>query len=184
MNDRTELLCDRARNGDLGAASELVTLYYQRIYAYFRRLCGNDPDAEDLTQKTFFKVWVSLRSFGSRSSFSTWIHGIAHHVYCDCRRKRNPAEGASEEWWNLCAAEGPNPFDATADKEMAQRIYEAVERLEDGTRETVHLHYYQGLTLNETAEVLGVAVSTVKYRLRQALDVLRTGTSEPKLRTS
>jgi len=42
------------------------------------------------------------------------------------------------------------------------------------------LHYYQGLSLKETAEVLNIATSTVKYRLREALDVLRTQTAEPK----
>ena len=54
--------------------------------------------------------------------------------------------------------------------------------MEDGVREVVHLHYYQGLSLSETSEALGIATSTVKYRLREALDVLRSQTNEPKLR--
>ena len=40
-------------------------------------------------------------------------------------------------------------------------------------RETIHLHYYQGLTLQETADAMGVATSTVKYRQRQALSELQ-----------
>ena len=52
--------------------------------------------------------------------------------------------------------------------------------LETDLRETVHLHYYQGLTLQETAEAMGIAASTVKYRLRSALAQLeRKLASEP-----
>jgi len=183
MSDLTETLCDRARAGDMSAASELVSLYYERIFAYFRRLCGNDDDAADLTQKTFFKVWVSLASYQRRSRFSTWLHGIAHHVYVDWRRRKNFADEQSEAWWETCVADGPSPFEDTADREAARRLYALVEQLGEGARETVHLHYYQDLSLNETAEVLGVAASTVKYRLREALELLRSRLAEPKFRT-
>jgi RNA polymerase sigma-70 factor (ECF subfamily) len=56
-----------------------------------------------------------------------------------------------------------------ADAESAAAVYAAVDRLEPGHRETLHLHYYQGLTLEETAAALGIATSTVKYRVREAL---------------
>jgi RNA polymerase sigma-70 factor, ECF subfamily len=183
MSDHAETLCDRAGAGDMSAASELVGLFYERIFAYFRRLCGNDDDAADLTQKTFFKVWTSLASFQRRSRFATWLHGIAHHVYVDWRRTNRSAELQSNEWWEGCPADGPSPFEDAAEKDAARQLFALVERLENGTREVVHLHYYQGLSLSETAESLGIATSTVKYRLREALDCLRSETSEPKLRT-
>ena len=182
MNENAETLCHRAKTGDISAASELVGLFYERIFAYFRRLCGNDDDAADLTQKTFFKVWTSLASYQQRSSFSTWLHGIAHHVYVDWRRANKPADAQSDEWWETRAAEGPSPFEDAAERDTAHRLVALVDRLEDREKEAVHLHYYQGLSLQETAEALGIATSTVKYRLRGALDFLRTHTIEPKLR--
>ena len=183
MSDHAESLCDRAGAGDLSAASELLSRFYQRIFAYFRRLCGNDDDAADLTQKTFFKVWTSLPSFRRRSSFSTWLHGIAHHVYLDWRRARQAAGWQTDDWWEAFAAAGPSPFDDAAERDSARYLYALVERLEEGVKEVVHLHYYQGLSLSETAEALGIGTSTVKYRLREALDFLRSQTCEPKLRT-
>ena len=181
MSDHAETLCHRAKTGDIAAASELVGLFYQRIFAYFRRLCGNDDDAADLTQKTFFKVWTSLASYQRRSSFSTWLHAIAHHVYVDWRRTNRPADPQTDEWWEACAAVGPSPFDDAAERDTARRLFALVERLEEGIKEVVHLHYYQGLSLSETAEALGIATSTVKYRLRGALDFLRARTNETKL---
>jgi len=182
VSDHAQALCERAKQGDLSAASELVAHFYERIFAYFRRLAGNDEDAADLTQKTFFKVWVSLASYQNRSSFSTWLHGIAHHVYVDWRRKRNLTEAQSDEWWDACAADGPSPSEDASEREAAKHIYSLVERLEDSVRQTVHLHYYQGLSISETAEALNIATSTVKYRLREALDFLRSKTVEPQFR--
>ncbi len=182
MSDHAETLCQRAKAGDISAASELDGLFYERIFAYFRRLCGNDDDAADLTQKTFFKVWTSLATYQRRSSFSTWLHGIAHHVYVDWRRTNKLADFQPDEWWETRAAEGPSPFEDAAERDMAHRLFALVNRLEERAKEAVHLHYYQGLSLDETAEALGIATSTVKYRLREALDYLRTHTKEPNFR--
>jgi RNA polymerase sigma-70 factor (ECF subfamily) len=49
-----------------------------------------------------------------------------------------------------------------------------VDQLDEDRRHVVHLHYYQGLSIRQTAEVLNVATSTVKYRLREVLRILRT----------
>jgi RNA polymerase sigma-70 factor (ECF subfamily) len=182
MSDHAERLCERARSGELSAASELVNLFYKPIYAYFRRQSTHDSDAADLTQKTFFKVWLSLSSYEGRSSFSTWLHAIAYHVLVDWRRSQRSSEPQSDEWWANQPADQTGPFEEAADRELAGRLHSLVETLEDDMRETVHLHYYQGLSLSETAEVLGIAASTVKYRLRSAIEFLKAQTAEPGVR--
>jgi RNA polymerase sigma-70 factor (ECF subfamily) len=173
MAEDTERLCELARGGDLAAASELVRLHYERVYAFFRRLCGSDADAADLTQKTFARGWAALGSYAGRSSFSTWIHGIGRNVYLDWRRKGNRLDPQTDQWWESCEAAGPSPFENAAEQDAARRLHALVSQLDEEKKEAVHLHYYQGLSLSETAEVLGVATSTVKYRLREALEFLR-----------
>ena len=59
-----------------------------------------------------------------------------------------------------------------------------MDRLDPDLRETVHLHYYQGLTLQQTADAQGVATSTIKYRLRQALPELRKAVASEPVRSS
>ena len=56
---------------------------------------------------------------------------------------------------------------------MAQQLYEVVDRLDEDKKQAVHLHYYQGLSLRETAKVLDIATSTVKYRLREVMKILK-----------
>jgi RNA polymerase sigma-70 factor, ECF subfamily len=183
MTDEVQELCRRAREGEIEAASRLVTLFHQRVYAYFARLCPAQ-DAEDLTEKTFFKVWTSIANYDGRSSFSTWLHSIAHHVYVDWRRKRNPMQAQSPEWWETLPSAEPSPFERAAERDLATRLYRLVDTLDHETRELVHLHYYQHLSIREVSEALDIATSTVKYRLRQALDFLRARAVEPHLQTA
>ena len=166
-------LAEAARRGDRAAATRLIELYYERIYAFLRRFAGNDADAADLTQRTFSRVWQALPSFAGRSSFSSWIHGIAHHVYVDWRRANRRLEPRSPEWWDARIANSPAPDETVADTDLAATLFASVDKLDHDLRDTVHLHYYQELTLQETADALGIATSTVKYRLRQALAELQ-----------
>jgi len=166
-------LVSNAQRGDQAAAFELVRIYYERVYAFLRRLCGKEEDAEDLTQHTFSRVWQALPGFQGRSSVSSWIHGIAYHVYIDWRRVDRPAEQRTEAWWLDCPATQEAPDAVAARNDIAAVLYAEVDRLDVDLRDTLHLRYYQGLSVEEVADALGVATSTVKYRVRQALDQLQ-----------
>ena len=174
MDRGTRNLCKRASKGDKEAACRLLEISYADVFAYLRRLCGSRHDAEDLTQQTFMKVWASLDGFAGRSRFSTWLHRIAYNTYIDWRRRNagNTPFG-TEPWWQQYVNKDPGPLADAADHQLAQRLYEAVDQLDEDKKHVVHLHYYQGLSLRETARVLGIATSTVKYRLREVLKILR-----------
>lgn len=169
MEKLTEQLVEKARRGDDAAANQLIESFYERIYAFLRRLAANDEDAADLTQRAFGRAWQALPTYAGRSSFSSWVHGIARHVYLDWQRANHRTESRSEAWWSDCASHEPSPDDYMKRSDLAGQLYACVDALDAEVRDTVHLHYYQGLTLQETADALGVATSTVKYRLRQAL---------------
>jgi RNA polymerase sigma-70 factor (ECF subfamily) len=173
MESDANQLAETARCGDRAAAAKLIELFYERIYAFLRRLAANDADAADLTQRTFGRVWQALPTFAGRSSVSSWMHSIAYHVYVDWRRADRHTEPRSNEWWTARPALEARPDEIVALADSAAAIYGSVEELEPDLRHTVQLHYYQNLTLQETADAMGVATSTVKYRLRQALTELQ-----------
>lgn len=174
MDRRINNLCKRARKADKDAACELLRIHYTDIYSYLRRLCNSRQDAEDLTQQTFLKVWSSLGSFNGHSRFSTWLYKIAHNTYIDFQRGNTGGNrDRSDKWWAECADENPGPFANVAERQLARRLYEIVDQLDEDKRSIVHLHYYQGLSIRQTAKVLGKATSTVKYRLREVLRTLR-----------
>jgi RNA polymerase sigma-70 factor (ECF subfamily) len=173
MEPDANQLVERARCGDRAAATELIELFYQQIYAFLRRLAANDADAADLTQRTFDRVWQSLPGFAGRSSVASWIHSIAYHIYVDWRRADRHTEPRSNEWWAARPSPDAQPDQIVARTDMAATVYGSVDELEPDLRHTVQLHYYQDLTLQETADAMGVATSTVKYRIRQALTELQ-----------
>jgi len=174
MEQPLEDLVGQAKQGHARAADELIQRTYQRVYAWLRRLCQDDQEASDLTQKTFSRAWQSLDSFRGNSSFPTWLHGIAYHVYVDWRRKQQRNPNQTLPWWEDQTDQSADPFESAAERDQAFRLYELVETLDDDARVTVQLHYYQGLTLDETAQALGLATSTIKYRLHHALDLLKS----------
>ena len=173
MDPDSNRILERARRGESRAASDLIELFYARIYAFLRRLSGNDADAADLTQRTFSRMWQALPTFAGRSSVSSWIHGIAYHIYVDWRRVARHGEFRSDEWWSLRPDSAIRPDELASQTDLSSAVYASVETLSPDLRDTIHLHYYQGLTIEETAEALGIATSTVKYRQRQALAELQ-----------
>jgi RNA polymerase sigma-70 factor (ECF subfamily) len=174
LENQIKNLCRRAKKADKNAASELLKIYYADIYSYLRRLCGSKQDAEDLTQQTLLKVWSSLDGFKGRSKFSTWLYRIAHNTFLDWLRKNAAGtQSRPDQWWQECIDQNPGPFSNVAERQLAQRLYQAVDKFDEDKKHVVHLHYYQGLSLRETAKVLDIATSTVKYRLREVLKALR-----------
>ena len=167
-----EQIVEQFRSGEQDAAVELIDLFYQKIYGFLRRLTGNEADAADLTQRTFGRVWQALPGFSGRSSVGSWIHSIAYHTYVDWRRTNSRTELRSPEWWAERVDLVPRPDDIAAGKDLAATVFALVDRLSPDVRDTVHLHYYQSLTIQETADAMNIATSTVKYRLRQALEEL------------
>ena len=174
MDKRTKQLCRRVKKADKIAASELLQIYYKDIYAYLRRLCGSQHEAEDLTQQTFLKAWSSLDDFAGHSKFSTWLYRIAHNTLIDWQRTNTVrVQSQQDEWWKECIDQNPGPFASVVECQLAQRVYQAVEQLDEDKKHVIHLHYYQGLSIRETAKVLNIATSTVKYRLREVFKILR-----------
>jgi RNA polymerase sigma-70 factor (ECF subfamily) len=178
QSDETTLV-EAARRGELSAATEIVDRHYEAIHAFLRRLAGSDADSADLTQKTFTRVWTALARFAGRSTLNSWLHGIAYHVYQDWRRANHRLESRPDEWWAECCDHRAGPDDLAAEADLAAALFAAVDALEPDLRMTVHLHYYQGLTLDETAASLDIAASTVKYRLRSAVSQLQSRLADP-----
>ena len=160
-------------------AVELIELFYDCIYGFLRRLTGNDADAADLAQRTFSRVCQKLAGYVDHSSPGSWIHSIAYHLYVDWRRTLGPIEERSDEWWAAYKASEPGPDEMVARDDLHSMVFRFVDELSPELRETIHLRYYQELTLQETADVMGVALSTVKYRQHQSLEELQKKLNSP-----
>src|SRR5579862_266451 len=129
MKTEASQLVERISRGEQVAAGDLIDLFYERIYAFLRRLCPNEADAADLTQRTFGRVWQALPTFSGRASVGSWIHSIAYHTYVDWRRANHHTESRSPEWWSEQIAPESRPDDLAADRDLSVRVYSLVDKL-------------------------------------------------------
>jgi RNA polymerase sigma-70 factor (ECF subfamily) len=159
------------RAGEPGALDQAFRLYGSRVMAFARQLCGNQADAEDLTQEAFLAAQAGHTSFRGRSSLPTWLMAIASRRWRDSRRARRAAEipfadvPRTEPMEAASAAPGPG-LDAI-------RLRQAVARLEPNAAEAFHLVMVQGMTHAEAALVMGRPVGTAKWLVATAVRRLR-----------
>ena len=75
-----DLLIERIKEGDMGAYNDMVTRYYDRIFARVSQLLKNKQDAEEVTQDAFIRAHRGLENFRGDASFSTWLYQIATNL--------------------------------------------------------------------------------------------------------
>lgn len=179
-------LVRRAKSGDLAAFEALVTRHERRIYTVGRRITGHDQDAEDVTQQTFLSALEHLEGFREEASFATWLQRIATHAALKIVRKRKGLPTVSlEANTEPQEADGPvphpeyiadwreSPQQLVSRQETARLIDEALSALDEKHRLVFLLRDVEGLSVKETADVLGLTEANVKVRLLRARLQLR-----------
>lgn len=167
-------LVRRAQNGEAAAFGRLVELYAEPLWRCARALCGEDHEAEDLTQETLVEAWRSLRRFDGRGRFLTWLYGILRHRFLKARRKWRRGIQADEETVERPSREAEPPA-AAAQAEEARLVQAALAALPDEHRAVLELRFFAGASLDEIATLLGCPLGTVKSRLHHGLEKLRRG---------
>jgi len=135
----------------------------------------NEQDAWDLAQDGFLKAWKSINRFRGQSSFYTWLYRILMNVTIDSLRRKQ-IEGGTEfddqiGLHNIApgAATAPKgemaPADRISDKEIRQRIDEAIAKLSPEHRTAIVMREIDGLEYTEIAEQMGCSLGTVMSRL-------------------
>jgi RNA polymerase sigma-70 factor (ECF subfamily) len=156
------------------ACMQLIREHHGPIFRLLFHLCRNEHRAEDLTQETFASAWVGLRDFGGASSLRTWLHRIAYRKFLDSERRQRPASNSTVSAEFDCADDGsPDPVALAIVQENSRQLYEALAQLNDEDRDVIVLHYLQGLSYEDIAEVVGVPAGTLRWRKSRAIESLR-----------
>ena len=171
VKGRQGRLIEAARSGDASACQELIHGNYARVYSFLAHLTGDAHLAEDLTQETFAAAWRGISTFAGRAKFSTWLCSIAWRKFVDSKRGNRLHTESFAEF--AVSAGGPGPLEIAVGNETTARLWRATRMLEDAERIVIVLHYFQGMSLRETAEVLDAPLGTVKWRTNRALGMLR-----------
>ena len=160
---------------DPSALAELYDRYGSLAYGVALRVLGDPGRAEDTVQDAFLKLWYAARGFDpARGSLRTWLIAAVRNRAIDQLRGRSLHERrelALRPEVETRAA-GPEEEAVAAQERVAVRA--ALAELPEEQREAVQLAYFGGFTQVEIAEMAGVPLSTVKGRMRLALEKLAT----------
>jgi len=166
------------RRGDPNALGDLLARYQNRLYRYLLRLMREPAAAEDLFQQTWLRVAQNIRQFDARRNFEAWLFRVARNLAIDqLRRARHESLDeplpSGESFVDILPAPGPGALQGLMAGERTRRVAQALEKLPVIHREVLTLRFEEEMKLEEIAGVLDAPLSTVKSRLRRALDALR-----------
>jgi RNA polymerase sigma-70 factor (ECF subfamily) len=174
-------LVQRCAAGDEFACAELVGEHQRMVVQLAMNLLGDRDEALDLSQEVFLRVFRTIHHFRGQSSLRTWIYRIAvnqarnrHRFW----RRRHRADHLSLDQHVAAHGEFQSGGELTPDrmlaqKQLAERLNHALEHLPFDQRTAIILREIDGLSYEEIAFSLGVAIGTVKSRLTRARQALR-----------
>ncbi|MGT2468634.1 RNA polymerase sigma factor [Mesorhizobium atlanticum] len=170
-------LVRRALARDPDAVRAIIKTHNQRLYRIARGVVRNDAEAEDVVQEAYMRAFSSLAAFRGEASLSTWLSRIVINEALGRLRKRRRIVAMPE---NPEARIIPFPLNPSDDPErtMAQRqilglVERATDSLPDVYRTVFVARVIEGLSIEETADLLGIRPETVKTRLHRARSLVR-----------
>ena len=168
----------RLRKGDLEALAGLIEQYQARLYRYLLRLVHEPATAEDLFQQTWIHVAEKIRNYDPKRIFDNWLFTVARNLAFDHMRRYRPESldepmPSGESRLELLASDSPGAMEEMLGAERAALVGAAMETLPLIFREVLSLRFEEGMKLEEIAGILQIPLSTVKSRLRRALEDLR-----------
>ena len=170
-------LAQRAMARDGAAFRTVIKTHNQRLYRIARGVVRNDAEAEDIVQEAYVRAFPHLESFRGDASLGTWLSRIVINEALGRLRKRRRTVAMPENPQAEIIQFPLNPSD-DPERTMAQRqILALVERATDSLPDLYRMVFVarviEGLSIEETAELLGVRPETVKTRLHRARHLLR-----------
>ena len=168
----------RMRRGDPDALSAVISRYQHRLYRYLLRLVREPATADDLFQQTWLRVMERIGRYDARRNFESWLFSVAHNLAVDFwRAKRGDSLDATADSGDSpgerLPAAGPDALEQLLDFERGAMLAACMNDLPAIHREVLTLRFEEDMKLEEIAEVAGIPLSTVKSRLRRALEGLR-----------
>jgi RNA polymerase sigma-70 factor, ECF subfamily len=175
------LLVKAAKNGSMAAFEQLMSRHTSLVFRVAMHITNSREDAEDVVQDAFLKAFRHLRRFEERARFSTWMTRIAVNTALMKLRGLRRVQTISldqemDEGLTISdkvADWKPDPDQLYSQRELRDILQRALNLLPHGSRVVFLLRDVEGLSIAETAEMLGLSDSNVKARLLRARLKLR-----------
>lgn len=158
----------KVRKGDDVAFRMLYDRFKSQIFLYCLRMMNDRDAAKDVLQEVFIRIHTNREKYEPGTNFNGWVHTIARNLCLNAKRDaRNHAS------FDETMAYNDNPKAMNADVALRDKLAEEIAGLPEIYREALVLREYKGHSYQEIVEITGVAMSTVKFRIFKAREMLR-----------
>lgn len=169
---------DRYASGENAAFAELYRRAAPRVRGFLLRLSGDAALADDLTQESFLRIHRARGNFEPGAAALPWVFAIARNVFLDHARRPKVHRRAASSQWGLPAPEREAPPDTQGEEvaighEMLEVVRKTLEGLPVLQREAFVLLRFEGLSVQDAAQVLGANKGAVKIRAFRAYEAFR-----------
>lgn len=170
-----ESLMVRLQDGDHQAFSVLVRRHTDRFYACAYRLSGHAQEAEDIVQDAFIKLWQKpdLWDAAKGAKFTTWFYRVVSNTALDVLRKRKGMMPSSPDVLEGIASSQPSAEQNLQAREQQEFLEEAIKALPERQKLALNLCFYEGLSNQEAAKILGLKPKAVESLLMRAKSGIR-----------
>lgn len=164
---------EKCRNGDRQAFASVVKAFQQKIFGLCWQYLREDQSARDAAADIFCQAYAHFEQFDSRRSFAPWLLTIATNHLLQIKR-REKRRGPQGEWPQTDPSlDGMSPEDELLKVTDSEQLEAALGRIPDRYRLVLHLRYYEDLSYEEIAEMMGAPVNTVGSLVLRAKGLMR-----------
>ncbi len=149
------------------AIKDLFEQYSADVYRYARLMLGDESDARDVVQEVFFRAYCSWSGYRKESQPKTWLMTITRNCVFTLYRKKKQESDFLRSYHPLHTSH------PSVSPETAAILEDALSQLKDSYRQVMILRQIEGLSVKESAQVLGWSESKVKMTDKRAMQKLR-----------
>jgi RNA polymerase sigma-70 factor (ECF subfamily) len=181
-------LIRRAVHGEEIAVRAIIQANNRRLYRVARSIVRDDAEAEDVLLEAYLHAFASLADFRAESALSTWLTRIVVNEALQRLRRRPPdtattaikptRTGAQVIPFPASGNQPQDPERTMAQREICQLVERAIDELPQEFRTVLVARVIEGMSIEETADLLGIRSETVKTRLHRARRLLRAALSD------
>lgn len=152
----------------------LYNAYFMRVYSYVMTLVKNRGEAEEITQKTFFKAFTAKKSYAGNSSPYTYLCSIAKNLFLDGEKEKNRradlTETPSPDFSNV-----GSPETEAEEKEDTLRIHMLLHQMEEPYKEVFQLRVFGELSFSDIARLFGKSENWARVTYHRAKNKIKEG---------
>lgn len=170
-----EKIIERVLEGETDLFRQLVERYHESIFVLSRGFAHQVQDAEDITQETFVKAFMSLGSFKRESEFSTWLYRIGvNSAYSYLKKRGRKKNFSTNELTKEAIVEllhsniDDTPHKLLVRKELQEFVYKEIDRLPNRQREAFILSRLEQMSQKEIAQVMVLSEHAVESLIQRA----------------